>query len=162
MVYSFCVEEVIMSQYEFKREIKETVSQFKKHYSQFTPKELSAIKRELGKIDINNIRMSSHAKEHITLDRLQLKAVFSAYDIIEFNATYREKVHCRVLIRGRQPIDIVSNNKLIKAQACVVYDISSKMVVSIYMNDKNDKHETLRNDRYGKVEINICDMLDKQ
>lgn len=151
-----------MNQYSInKSEVKETFGQIKKHISQLSQSDIKAIKSKLNKININNIKLSQHANQHIKLDYKDIKRCFSAYDIIEFNITYRfENPTYRVLIRSKESIPTVVDNKLIKTQVCIVYDLTKNIVVSLYLNDSKDNHETLNLDRYNtNMTIDIGKLL---
>ena len=147
-----------MQEYKFEKIVKTTDGQQKKHYTQMTGDELKVIKRELSKVNINYIRLSEHATNHVTIDQKQLRTIFSAYDIIEFNTLIKGKECHRVLIRSRAKFDIVADKKLVKAQYCVVYDLTTQRVITIYANCVDDYHETINMDRYT-LRKNICELL---
>ena len=147
-----------MQEYKFEKIVKTTDGQQKKHYTQMTNDELKSIKRELSKVNINYIRLSEHATNHVTINQKQLRTIFSAYDVIEFNTLIKDRECHRVLIRSRAKFDIVVDKKLVKAQYCVVYDLTIKKVITIYANCIYDCHETINMDRYT-LRKNICELL---
>lgn len=150
-----------MQQYEINKIKKETIGQIKKHISQLSESDVKAIKKKLNAVNINNIHISQHAFNHVKLDYKDIKKCFSSYDIIEFNIThYNDTPKYRVLIRSKDCISTVCDNKLIKVQICIVYDMTENIVISIYLNDKNDKHNTLNQNRYDyKINVDVGKLL---
>ena len=149
-----------MQDYKFNRVVKETFGQVKKHYTQFTDDEMKLLRRYISQIDVSKVKISKHAKEHLEeLDYKMIKKVFSAYSIIEFNLTSRDDKICpRVLIRSKDKFDVISNKKLIKGNLCLVYDIYNKTIVSAYINESKDCHNSIDMARYvGEgISIDIC------
>jgi len=139
-----------MKNYEFQHgKVKETKCQIKRHYTQLTEQEIKCIKSKLAIININNIDISRHASNHINISIKDIRRTFTNYNIVEFNVTYVKGIpNCRVLIRGKDTLDVIVNNKVVKSNICVVYDFYKKRVCTIYMNDKRDSHDSVDFGRY--------------
>ena len=122
--------------------------QHRKLINDMTIKEVALIRQCLGDIQNKKIKMTDHAKERsrkrkITEDEI-IKCIKKG-SIIEVHHKRRD---VRVLLRSD------SKNRSI----CVVVDVISERIVTVYTNGINDTHESLHKEIYDS-EFDIESMI---
>lgn len=121
----------------------------RKHVSQLDDLEKGLIWKNLK--DIKLWSMNGH-----TLDRLREKGINATYDdlvstiddatIIEYKIDYNKHINrCeeRVVLRANSIVNIHYNLN-------VVYSITTQKIITVWMNDIDDKHTTLNWDIYSE------------
>lgn len=139
-------------EYQFDYRVKQTKSQTKKHYKQFTPDEKSILASVVKSIrsHSDNLQLSNHTKNHIPFFSLKLASqVLESCYIIEFNLTVKHGTESpRVLLRSKKVLPIIVDGKVENANVCMVLDIKSNQIITAYLNTCSDKHSTIHMDRY--------------
>jgi len=143
-------------EYQFKKEVKQTKNQIKKHYTQFSELEKMLLKLHIDSIPKNEIKIIKHAKNHMDfLNNSIINQVLEKYEIIEFNVNFKpERTDCRVLIRSVKTLNIKENGTVNKANVCIVLDVRTGEVITAYANYKDDNHSNINMNRYDES-INI-------
>lgn len=121
----------------------------RKHSSQLTQLEIEGLEKRLKDVQSWNIR--THA-----LDRLEEKGINATYQdltsciydatIIEYKIDYNNRINrCdeRVVIRANSVVNYSYNLN-------VVYSLSEKRIVTVWINNINDRHDTLNWDIYSE------------
>lgn len=121
----------------------------RKHISQLDNLEERLIWKNLK--DVKLWSMNGH-----TLDRLKEKGINATYDdlvstiddatIIEYKIDYNKHINrCeeRVVLRANSIVNIHYNLN-------VVYSITTQKIITVWMNDINDRHDTLNWDIYNE------------
>ena len=114
----------------------------RKHCSQMNDFEMKSIMDKLENIERWNIR--THA-----LDRIEEKGINATYNdlvsminnssILEYKIDYNQKMNrCeeRVLLRANSVVNVKYNLN-------VVYSITQRAIITVWINEIDDKHETL-------------------
>ena len=113
-------------------------------------------KEEQGKIKnkLNNIKLGriyNHCWERMKQKNISVREcyeVLKMYDIIEVNFTYKKQNDMRVLLRGR------AEDKSGYC-TCLVMNISTGDVCTVWKNKATDTHKTLNKCNYLNVNNNL-------
>lgn len=127
--------------------VRSTNNQRKKHYTQFTKKELELIEQRLSQLNFNVIVGSIHlqTKKAITYNVEDVRNVINNHDVIEYNLTKKRGMYQkRVLLKGK---DVVETDQG-KANLCIVVNLKTAEIVTAYYNIIGDDHRTINWDRY--------------
>lgn len=132
-------------------EVKITKGQLKKHFTQFTNKELALLENKVSKLNINYVWGSVHLKEKkaITYNPQDIQKVIKNHQIIEYNVTKRRdgRIDKRAVLRGK---DVVETDKGLM-NLCVVLSLKNNAIVTAYYNSAlEDTHKNLNMNRYTK------------
>lgn len=139
---------------------KKTFLQAKKHYTQMTDTDFTNLVVCLS--NIKKLDRSSHTKQKVrdketildmsmvyaTLHRRDIK-----FNIIEYNETfsdYRNRIEQRVLIRlSDQRLVQIKGRGQTLCNVFVVINLTTKVIVTSYLNAHDDNHNELDLDRYA-------------
>lgn len=127
--------------------VRTTKNQRKKHFTQFTSKELNMLESRLKELDFNVIVGSVHLREKkaITYNVEDVKKVIEKHQIIEYNLTKKAKGYSkRVLLKGKNVIITDQGNM----NLCIVVDLKTGEIVTAYYNRVGDNHGTTNWSRY--------------
>ncbi len=132
-------------------QVKITKNQQKKHYSQFSKKELELLENRISKLDVNYIWGSVHLKEKrtITYNPQDIRNVIKNHKIIEYNTTKRkdESIDKRVVLRGRDTVETDRGTM----NLCIVLSLKNSAIVTAYYNSAlEDTHKNLNLNRYDE------------
>ena len=130
-----------------------TPNQKKKHVSQLTPNELSLLQIIVSNLQSQQLYLSKHAYSHIpnlTLDEVYY--TLSDCSIVEFNITNGDSP--RLLVRANNPTHCCGE---IDYNMCMVIELKSHTVISVFCNECTDDHITLDPSRYDSS-INIVEI----
>lgn len=121
----------------------------KKHISQMTDSEIETLSKAISRLLINvrGLRFGKHAVKRIIDRQIDGSRIFEAmkeYEIIEYNQKdFGEgTMDNRVLLRGRKLID--------NSNFCVVLSLSTRKVITVYLNNAKDRHNTLNINNYNE------------
>lgn len=130
-----------------KRELAKYIGQ-RKHGSQLTKREEEGLWKRLKSIEEWEWRISDHA-----LDRLESRGIKATkHDIIttiynskivEYRITKNKKIEERVVLRSRSIVNDCYNIH-------VVFSLTDKKIITVWMNHIEDLHETLNWSIYNK------------
>lgn len=125
--------------------------------------------------DIDNVKLSYHLQDKIDnnmfdneINNSMIEEMINNADkyIVEANITETYKKSVRVLLRGNK---LYKRNKLKNGRQqydnmCMVVDIFTKDIVTIYFNDSTDNHsKTFRNLQYNKnLENEIKEVIENE
>lgn len=138
------------------------VSQFRKHRGQMSDREVLQLVQDLSQV--RWLKDSNHLKEkkEITYDKREIYTALKDKDIL-FNSIveYNEKRGNnrwvqRVLLRLPKKIETTNYVGELKgrvktySQLCVVIDLTTKEIITVYYNDTRDNHQTLDLNKYTK------------
>jgi hypothetical protein len=135
-----------------KSELEKYVGQ-RKHSSQMTEAEIHGLWERLKEIEDKglNWKISGHA-----LERMEQKGIVTTYkdivstihnaSMVEYKIDYNridKKCHERVVIRSKDFVNINYNLH-------VVFSLTNRKIISVWMNHKSDFHNTLKWEIYNK------------
>lgn len=140
-----------------------TTTQFRKHYTQMTEEDkvrivnmLCGIKKLVEHSHVKNKRGVSYNKEDIYIN-LKDKLVLLG-SIVEYNEIFdrrKRRWNQRVLLRFPKTykVEVKVGGKYTKEDChlCVVIDLTTKVIVTVYYNQVKDNHDTIRLNKYSKV-----------
>ena len=139
--------------------VKTTDLQIKKHYTQMTERDINILYAEL--YNIKKLKKSSHLIEKIENNEvtLRMKDVYKSLhhpniknNIIEYNETYRERenrIVQRVLIRLLPIRNLkIANVGVVPCYTYVVIDLTTKQIITSYLNHVEDNHKSIDMSRY--------------
>jgi hypothetical protein len=104
-----------------------------------TEKELLGIKNRMMVVNCLGYHLTNHMKHRMKQREITpylIKETLKKYKVIELKSDYR------VLLRSEKAF---YNNKY---NLCMVVDLKSRNIVTAYLNNKNDNHETINSNRY--------------
>lgn len=141
--------------YQFERKVKTSSNQVKKHCTQMNTTEISILTALVNSLDVNHLRITSHAREHIPfLNKSIVSQTLKSFDVIEFNLTNGNP---RVLIRSKKQLNIIVDDNMDIANVCIVIGVKEMSIVTAYLNCVGDNHTHLHTDRYDSS-INIVEI----
>lgn len=121
----------------------------KKHITQMTDIEQQTLLHKLNKIKY--FSFGYHANEKIYERNINKKFIIKAIknsELIEYHLA--NQYSHRILLR--------SKNNYNNQSMCIVVDLISKEIVTVYLNDYNDHHRTLDWSNYNK-NLDILNLL---
>ena len=120
----------------------------KKHKTQMTEQELDLLKSRVDNTDVASVEITSYTVyrfnerfDGITL--LDVAKVFLDYELIEFNTNSGDR---RVLIRGNENLTTEEGCY----NVCIVYSLRNNRIVTAWLNNFHDHHDTLRIEEYDE------------
>jgi hypothetical protein len=134
-----------------------TPNQIKKHVSQLTENELSLLQIIVSNLQYQELYLSNHSYSHIpnlTLDEVYY--TLSDCSIIEFNITNGDSP--RLLVRANNPTHCrIVDGIEIDYNMCMVIELKSHTVISVFCNECTDIHDSLDPRRYD-ASINVVEI----
>lgn len=126
----------------------------KKHVTQMTDKEKEVLTELVDKTDISTIEITQYTVyrfeqrfDGITL--LDIAKTFLDYELIEFNTNSGDR---RVLIRGNE--NLTTDRGCYNV--CIVYSLRNNRIITAWLNNFHDNHDTLRLEEYTQeLEISL-------
>lgn len=112
----------------------------KKHYKDFTKDEVLLIKQQISVLRQHDF--SKHTEERMiekNITESDIFKIFKHYHIIEY---YNKNGDLRVLLRG----ELKEESKC----TCVSMSLKTGIIITVYQNDYNDIHKTIRWEEYNK------------
>lgn len=124
----------------------------KKHITQMSMYEIQIIKTKLDNSykEKKKICFAKHCsdrwKEKIRHDadfKFLLIKTLHEHEVIEYKNVYfnKDNIEERVVLRSKQPY--------YGKNVCLVYSITNKVVITVWLNDATDNHKTLRLSEYN-------------
>jgi hypothetical protein len=111
----------------------------KKHFLQMTTGEKKYIINRFKSIQPSEWKFNEYSKKKAVNRKVDLdvmrKVFTDGFDLIEYHKHDRDRSN-RILLRT---IATDKNNK----QVCIVFNLTEKEITTVYLNDKDNKHQKL-------------------
>ncbi|AYP68765.1 hypothetical protein BpsS36_00059 [Bacillus phage vB_BpsS-36] len=121
---------------------KEKITGIKKHVSQMTELESDFLMRKFYQIDKTSWSFTPYCQERFNERNIKPEhflTLWSTPDLIEY---HQHKDTHRILLRSRRAQD--------EKQVCAVFDLTNKVIVTVWTNWINNHHDNLVIEAYNK------------
>lgn len=110
----------------------------------FTDNDKQVLRREIKDVNIATVKLNKYSYNRFKnrlngIKWVDVARVFKNNNIIEYNTENNDK---RILLRGKQTIN---NNNI-----CIVYSLKYNMIITVWLNHKNNNHNNLNQKLYNK------------
>jgi hypothetical protein len=120
--------------------------EFKKHYSQMTELEKDFLMRQFYKVPKQEWKFTSYSLsrfEQRKIDPVHFLTLWNNPDLIEY---HKKDGTNRILLRSRIQKD--------EYEVCAVFDLTNKVIVTVWLNWMNNQHQNLVIEAYNpRVDI---------
>lgn len=111
-----------------------------------TEREVGMLTDIIDNVDVASVEITKYTLKRFQerfkgLTMLDIAEVFLKYELIEFNTNSGDK---RVLLRGTEDVETPTGCY----NACIVYSIENNRIVTGWIENWHDTHETLRMEEY--------------
>jgi len=103
--------------------------------------------------------VSQHDKEKILKDTINSRGLIEYNETLSTGRNGKKRISRRVLLRNNK--SVLRDNDMNLVNLCLVIDIDTAYIITVYANRANDNHSSLHHERLTNKPLNFCHNRDE-